>query len=330
MSQRAKVVITDFITELTIEREHLLDIADVESADACSEEELAGWVEDASALMLYHSLSLTAQTIDRLKNCKLIVRCGVGFDNVDFQRARSRGIPVANIPDYGTEDVADTAIGMMLSLTRGFHLMNSRLRGSEGPWSYTQAAPLQRLRGSVFGIVGLGRIGTAAAVRALALGMRVVFYDPYKPDGYDKALGITRAETLTELLSQSHAVSLHCPLTSETRHMIDRTALAEMAPRSFLINTARGGVVDTDAVPEAIASWQLAGAAIDVLDGEPPSADNVLINAWRDPTNPCHHRVIVNPHAAFYSEQGHIDMRVKGSIACRKAVLGQRIPNVVN
>ena len=330
MSQRARVVITDFITDLAIEREHLEDIADVESADASSEEELVGKVEDASALMLYHSLSLTAQTIDRLKNCKLIVRCGVGFDNVDSQWARSRGIPVANIPDYGTEDVADTAIGMMLSLTRGFHVMNSRLRGNEGPWSYTQAAPLQRLRGRVFGIIGLGRIGTAAAVRALALGMRVVFYDPYKPNGYDKALGITRAETLKELLSQSHAVSLHCPLTSETRHMIDSTAIAQMAPRSFLINTARGGVVDTDAIPAAITSGHLAGAAIDVFEVEPPSADNVLIKAWRDPTNPCHHRVIVNPHAAFYSEQGHIDMRVKGSIACRKAVLGEPIPNVVN
>ncbi len=330
MSQRARVVITDFITDLAIEREHLEDIADVESADASSEEELVGKVEDASALMLYHSLSLTAQTIDRLKNCKLIVRCGVGFDNVDSQWARSRGIPVANIPDYGTEDVADTAIGMMLSLTRGFHVLNSRLRGNEGPWSYTQAAPLQRLRGRVFGIIGLGRIGTAAAVRALALGMRVVFYDPYKPNGYDKALGITRAETLKELLSQSHAVSLHCPLTSETRHMIDSTAIAQMAPRSFLINTARGGVVDTDAIPAAITSGHLAGAAIDVFEVEPPSADNVLINAWRDPTNPCHHRVIVNPHAAFYSEQGHIDMRVKGSIACRKAVLGEPIPNVVN
>ena len=330
MSQRAKVVITDFVTDLTIEREHLADIADVESADARSEDELAGRVEDAAALMLYHSLSLTAQTIDRLKNCQLIIRCGVGFDNVDFQRARSRGIPVANIPDYGTEDVADSAIGMMLALTRGIHLLNSRLRGSEGPWSYTQAAPLQRLRDRVFGIVGLGRIGTAAAVRARALGMHVVFYDPYKPDGYDKALGITRAETLTELLSRSHAVSLHCPLTSETHHMIDRAALAQMVPRSFLINTARGGVVDTDAIPAAIASWQLAGAAIDVLEGEPPANDNVLVKAWRDPANPCHHRVILNPHAAFYSEQGHIDMRVKGSIACRKAILGQQIPNVVN
>ncbi len=324
------MIVTDFVTDLAIEREHLADVADLEAADALHEDDLVGRIEDATAVMVYHSLSVTAKTIDRLNRCKLIIRCGVGFDNVDFQRARGRGIPVANIPDYGTEDVADSAIGMMLSLTRGVHLLNSRLRDGAEPWSYSQAAPLQRLRGRVFGIIGLGRIGTAAAIRALALGMRVVFYDPYKQDGYDKALGITRAETLAELLSQSHAVSLHCPLTSENHHMINGTTLAQMMPRTFLINTARGGLVDTDAIPAAIANEQLAGAAIDVLDGEPPAADNVLIRAWRDPANPCYHRVIINPHAAFYCEQGYDEMRIKGAIACRKAILGQPIPNVVN
>src|SRR5207249_1032258 len=154
-------------------------------------------------------------TIERLRHCKLIVRCGVGYDNVDYAFARQRGIPVANVPDYGTEEVADSAIGYTLALTRGIAFFNSRLRAGQGAWSYLQGVPVHRLRGRVFGIVGLGRIGSAAAGRARALGMDVAFFDPYKPDGYDRALGIRRVETLNDLLAQAHVLSLHCPLTSE-------------------------------------------------------------------------------------------------------------------
>ena len=135
--------------------------------------------------MLYHNIAITKSTISRLKDCKLIVRCGVGYDNVDFVTARAHGIPVANVPDYGTEEVADSAIGLMLSLTRGINFLNNRLQRKAGDWSYMQVAPLVRLRGRVFGIIGLGRIGTAAAMRAKALGMDVAFYDPYKQDGFD-------------------------------------------------------------------------------------------------------------------------------------------------
>ena len=167
MSRRAKVVVTDFITEpLDHERRILGDLAEVVALNAMSEEDLAGKIEDADAAMLYHFISLTERTISRLKNCKLIVRCGVGFDNVDGRAARERGIAVANVPDYGTEDVADSAIGMMLSLTRGIHFLNSRLQRGQGPWIYTQTQPLHRLRGRVFGIIGIGRIGTATALRA--------------------------------------------------------------------------------------------------------------------------------------------------------------------
>jgi hypothetical protein len=166
---------------------------------------------------------------------------------------------VANVPDYGTEEVADTAIGMMLALARGIHLLNSRLRADRGPWSHSQAAPLARLRRRVLAIVGLGRIGTAMALRAKALGMDVAYYDPYKPDGYDKALGIRRVDRFEDLLAQAFVLSLHCPLTAETRNMIDGQAIARMPRQSYLINTARGGIVDTAAIPAAIASGHLAG-----------------------------------------------------------------------
>ena len=331
MSARAKVVITDFITgELKHERRILGDLADVIALDAKTESELAGRIEDADIVMVYHYLGLSAATIARLTKCKLIVRCGVGFDNVDRTAARARGITVANIPDYGTEDVADSAIGMMLTLTRGIHSLNTRLQNAQGDWSYTQVAPVLRLRGRVFGVVGIGRIGTAAALRAKALGMDVIYYDPHVPQGRDKSLGIRAVETLDELLAQAHVVSAHCPLTPETKHLLNRDTIAKMRPGSFLVNTARGGVVDVLAVLDAVTSGHLRGAGIDVLETEPPSPDHPLIKAWRDPNHPAHDRLIINPHAAFYSEEGLIDMRVKGSQNCRRVLLGQAPFNVVN
>ena len=326
-----RVIITDFINDdLAPEKEILGDLAEVVALDAYAEADLKGKIERADAIMLYHNLAISSQTINQLSQCKLIVRCGVGFDNVDHQLARQRGIPVANVPDYGTEEVADSAIALMLSLTRGTHLFNNRLQRGHGEWTFNQAAPLVRLRGRVFGVLGLGRIGTAAALRAKALGMRVLFYDPYKQDGYDKALGLERVETLAELLRQSFVLSVHMPLTTETRHIIGAEQLAMMPMGSYLVNTARGACVDLSAVPTAIRSGQLAGAGIDVLPVEPPPADHPLLQAWRDVNDQCYDRVIVNPHAAFYSVEGLRDMRVKGAEACRRALLGLPLRNVVN
>jgi C-terminal binding protein len=331
MGQQLKVVITDFIRDsLEPERRILGEVARVEALGATDEEQLVGRIEDADAIMMYHEFTLSRRIIERLDRCKLIVRCGVGIDNVDWAFARQRGIPVGNIPDYGTEEVADSAIGLMLALTRGIALLNSRLRAGLGPWYYTQVAPLRRLRGRVFGIVGLGRIGSATAMRAKALGMDVVFHDPFKADGWQKALGIRRAETLPELLEQAMVLSLHCPLTEQTRSLIDAAALNRMPMGSFLINTARGAIVDTAAIPDAIVSSRLAGAGIDVLPKEPPGDDDPLTRAWRDPEHPAHHRVLINPHSAFYCEEGLLEMRTKGADSCRRVLLGLPIRNVVN
>jgi len=328
---RFNVCITDFIVDdLRIEKELIGDIADVSTLNAFSEADLIGRIESMHAIMLYHNLGISRGTIERLKECKLIVRCGVGFDNVDRAFARERGITVCNVPDYGTEEVADSAIGLMLDLTRGISYLNSRLRDNKGEWSYSQIVPLRRLRGRVFAIIGLGRIGTAAALRAKALGMDVAFFDPYKQDGYDKAIGVRRVENLETLLREADVLSVHCPLTAETRHLINAQSIELLRPGSYLVNTARGGVVDTAILPDAIASGRLAGAGIDVLVEEPPSADNPLIRAWRDPNHACYDRLIVNPHSAFYSEEGLFDMRIKGAQTCRRALLGEPLRNVVN
>src|SRR4051812_39511446 len=230
-----RVVITDFVADaLEPERRILAGVASVEALDAGSEDDLRGRIEDADAIMMYHTFAVTERTIARLRNCRLIVRCGVGIDNVAHAYAATRGIPVANVPDYGTEDVADSAIGMMLGLTRGIHALNSKLRDGRGKWSYTEIAPLRRLRGATLGIIGLGRIGTAAALRAKSLGMDVLFYDPFKPDGYDKSLGIRRAERLEDLLGQTYVVTLHCPLTPQTQNLINAETIRLMQRGSYL------------------------------------------------------------------------------------------------
>lgn len=245
MSALPKVVITDYIVEpLEFERSVLEGVAEVIALDARSEADLDGRIEDADAIMIYHYLKLDRARIETLEKCRLIVRPGVGYDNIDIAAARERGIPVCNVPDYGTEEVADSALGMTLVLSRGTHFLNSRLRRGLGAWDVTQATPIRRLRGRVFGVVGCGRIGSAAALRAKAFGFDVVFYDPYLPDGVEKALGVRRVDRLDDLLVQSHVVSLHCPLTSETRGLIGGAEIGRM-PRVPTSSTPPAGACST-------------------------------------------------------------------------------------
>ncbi len=331
MAEKFRVFISDFQHgSVDVEQQILGELATVETLDCVTEQDMWGRADNAHALMVYHTLKISKATIDRLKRCKLIVRCGVGYDNVDHVHARACGIPVANVPDYGTGEVADSAIGLMLALTRGIAYQNTLLRSPTVTWRFDHVRPLHRLQGRTFAIIGLGRIGTAAALRAKALGMDVIFFDPFQADGFDKALGVRRVETLSELLPQAFVLSCHSPLTPETHHIVDAAAIAQMPQGSFLINTSRGAVVDVTAIPAAIASGQLAGAGIDVLPEEPPPDNHPLLVAWRDPNHLAHHRVILNAHNAFYSEEGLRDMRVKGTEACRRVLLGLPLRNVVN
>jgi C-terminal binding protein len=331
MSSLPKVIVTDFITEpLTVERSVLDGVAEVIALDARREEELDGRIEEADAIMIYHYLRLDRSRIERLGNCRIIARPGVGYDNIDIVAARERGIPVCNVPDYGTEEVADSALGMALSLSRGMHFLNSRLRRGIGDWTVEQAAPIPRLRGRVFGVIGCGRIGSATALRAKAFGFDVVIYDPHIPDGVEKALGVRRVDRVGSLIEQGHIVSLHCPLTPETRGMIGAAEIARMPKGSFLVNTARGGVVDTVAVVDALASGHLAGAGIDVLEQEPPALDSPVLRAWRDPSHPAHDRLLLNPHSAFYCDEGSDEFRVKASREVLRALRGEPLRNLVN
>lgn len=324
-------IVTDFIYEpLDIEREVLGDIAEVTALGAMSNADLDDRVFQAHALLVFHFVSILEETMRRMPNLKVVARCGAGFDNIDIRYARSHGIAVTNVPDYGTEDVADAALAMILSIARGTHRMSHICQRGTDNWSYELAIPLNRIRGQTLGIIGAGRIGTATALRAKALGFDVVFYDPYVCDGTDKALGIRRASSLEELLRQSRVVTCHCLLSEETRHIINCDTIELMPAGSILVNTARGAVVDPMAVLQGIESGRLMGAGIDVLELEPPDEQHPLIQAWRNPDHPAHDRLILTPHAAFYSEEGLADMRRKGSENVRRILLGEPSRNVVS
>jgi lactate dehydrogenase-like 2-hydroxyacid dehydrogenase len=269
--------------------------------------------QGCDAIVCYHDLPIDGAVLGRLGRCRLVVRAAVGFDNIDLAACGAKGIVVCNTPDYGTTDVADHAIALMLAVTRGIVAYNDALRVDPVKgWSYLKAPAIRRLGRQSFGVIGLGRIGTAVALRAKAFGMDVVFYDPYRPGGTELALGIRRADTFEELLCRADVVSLHAPLTDETRAMIDRAALACMKSGAILINTARGPIVDTAALLEALLAGRIAAAALDVLPTEPPQ-DDPLVTAWRNGDPALRDRLVLSPHAAFYSPDSYVDLRRKSA-----------------
>jgi phosphoglycerate dehydrogenase-like enzyme len=319
MAGRFRVVIADFLDESSIEADVLGEIADIVLARAHSEDELAGWVGDADALILFHDLEmLGAATFERAGRCRVLVRAGVGFNNVDREAAGRRGVVVCNVPDYGTEEVADHALMLLLAVARRLLICDRSLR--HGEWDYQNAIPAPRLRGRTLGLVGCGRIGSAMALRAKPIGLDVAFFDPYVVPGHEKALGVRRADSLEALLEQSHIVSVHCYLGPETHHLIDARGLERMPAGGILVNTARGPIVDQDALVAALETDRLAGAGIDVFEREPLDDDRLRR----------HPNVVLTPHCAFYSVEGFLELRRKAAEEVRRVLLGHPPLNPVN
>ena len=270
--------------------------------------------EATDGLMVWGRLPCNIAMLDRAKNCRIVIRMGVGFDVIDIEEAGKRGIAACNVPDYGTTDVADHAIGLMLALTRGIIRHHTALVDEPvAKWRAIDTPIVRRARGATFGIVGRGRIGTAAGLRAKALGMNVLFYDPYIPDGGDQSVGFGRRETLEELMRESDVVTVHTPLTEETRGMINGQALSCMKKDAILINSSRGEVVDVEAVVEALKAYRIGAAGLDVLPQEPPDPDHPLFSGLNNREEWTVGRVIVTPHAAWYSPAGARDCREKAA-----------------
>ncbi len=283
------------------------------------------------AVLVWHRMKITADVVAKLDRCRLIVRVGVGFDNVDGAACRARGIPLSNVPNYGTTEVADHALALLLHLVRGLGSYEARLKADPVAGFVAEDVPVvRRIRGATFGAIGMGRIGTAVARRAAAFDMKVIYIDPYQPEGHDLGLGLERVRTQEELLRRSDIVSLHVPLSGSTRNLMGPEQFAAMKPGSILINIARGGLVDVDALHDALKSGHLAAAGLDVLPKEPPMPAPALIEAWRSNAPWLAGRFIVTPHAAFYSEAGYRDMRTFSAEILLEFLFEGRLRNNVN
>jgi phosphoglycerate dehydrogenase-like enzyme len=304
--------------EATVEAPFLRDVANVSTVWLDYDADFPAAVLDAQALILWHGPLVTAEVIARLRHCRAIIRNGVGFDSVDVAAAAAAGIPVCNVPDYGTEEVADHALALTLALYRQLFPLDAVAKTLR--WHIDVAGKMRRLRTQTFGIVGLGRIGTATALRAKAFGFRVVFFDPHVPSGTHKAVGIERVRTLDELLELADTVSIHCPLSAETRGLVGAKEIARMKPGAFLVNTARGDIVEKAPVFAALRSGHLAGAGLDVVEAEP----------LRTPEEAATPNLIVTCHAAFCSPEGMVEMRSTSARIARAAVLGEPVWNRVN
>jgi len=301
-----------------VEREIIGKAAEVQCRLCTSDKDFDESVLNSTALIVWHNTPITREGIERLKGCRVIIRNGVGFDSVDIAAARERGIAVCNVPDYGTEEVADHAIALALALCRQLFPLDQEAKQLK--WTIRVEPKLRRFRELTFGIVGLGRIGTAAALRAKSLGFKVCFYDPYLPNGADKAVGIQRAATLDELLRQADVLSLHCPLNEETRHLIAERELALLKPSTFVVNTARGPIIKKTAILAALREGRLAGAGLDVVEDEP-------LKTAEEAATP---NLIVTCHAAFCSVESKLEMRRTSARIARAAVLGEPLENIVN
>ena len=304
---RFRAVVTDAdYPDLAQEQAILAAIgAELIREDAWSEDDLIRVTRGADVILNQFS-RLTARVIDSLDRCKGIVRYGVGYDNVDVEAATRRGIVVCNVPDYGTDEVSDHAITLLLAVARKLIVLAEGAQ--RGVWSVEPAKPVGRLRGRTLGIVGLGRIGSLTARKAQAFGIQIIAHDPYRPMHEFAERNVGRA-SFDELLQTSDYISIHAPLSPETRHLIGERELGLMKPTAFLINTARGGLVDTLALARALQAGQIAGAALDVTETEPIPRDHPLLGLGN---------CLITPHAAWYSDESAAALqRLAGEEAAR-------------
>lgn len=315
----------------TLEREIFGPGVRILRADTATLSELPDDIcAQVDGLMIFRQWA-SGDDIRRFPRLRAIVRMGVGYDRLDRVTAAERGVLICNVPDYGTMEVADHAITLMLALRKGLVLYHDTQRADPpAPWTHIETPLKKRLTGQTLALLGCGRIGTAAGLRAKAFGMRVVFYDPFLPNGVDRALGFDRVATLNELMRQADVLSVHTPLTPDTSGLVGAAELALMPQGAIVVNTARGPIIDIDALYVALKENRIAGAGLDVIPVEPP-VDPIpaLLQAYRDREEWQTGRLIITPHSAFINPEASLDIRVKSAETMREALLSNRPQNVI-
>ena len=293
-----QVAVTDTVFPSLDPAKEALSRVDAELTLA-SEPTVEGILEvaaDADALLVTYG-QINADVIAGLNNCKAIGRFGIGTDNIDTGAATEKGIVVTYAPVYCLDEVSDHAMALLLSVARKIPYANKLV--ADGRWEMPAVVPIARLRGSTLGLLGLGNIPRQIVGKAQAFGMKVIASDPYCPDEVFQKLNVTKVE-FDDLLAHSDYISVHAPLTPETEKMFNMDAFKKMKNTAFLINTARGPLVDTADLAAALDAGEIAGAGLDVLPSEPPAADDPIVGRSD---------VVITPHTGFYSEDALLDLQ---------------------
>jgi D-3-phosphoglycerate dehydrogenase / 2-oxoglutarate reductase len=294
---------------IEIERGVLKDVCgNIPLLECKTEDQVIEQCAGAEGLIIMYA-PITRRVMGHLKRCKIIARYGVGVDTIDLKAAAEAGIIVSNVPDYGMNEVADHALAMMLALTRKVLQANATVKA--GKWDFRLMQPIHRHQEQTVGVIGVGRIGGGMARRVHGIGMKVIACDPYI--ARDKVPDYVKLVSLEELMRTSDVVSVHCPLTDETRMMLDAKTLGLMKPTAYLINTARGSIIDETVLESMLAQKKIAGAAMDCLMKEPP-VDNPLFR---------HDNFIVSPHMAWHSNSSVTDLKRKAAEEVRRVLRGE-------
>ena len=316
LNKRFKIVITDCDhPSVDIEKKILGKINSEPVLEFCrTEDDVIEKAFDADAIINQYA-PFTRKVIKSLRKCKVISRYGVGVDNIDIKAATEHNIIVANVPDYCVDEVSTHAFSLILSCARAIAILDRKVRGEK--WDFTLAKPLYRTQGQTIGLFGLGRIARMLAQKATGFGFKIIAYDPYvlDTDNYVKLV------TLEQLLSESDFLSIHAPLTDKTKHIIGEKELQMMKNSAYLINTSRGALVDEKALYVALREKRIAGAALDVMENEPPNWENPLLSL---------ENIVITPHISFYSEESYIELKTKTAEAVLSVLTGSRPRSVVN
>lgn len=316
---KMKVVIVDYYYENIDQEREILGQLDVDLSDYhCStEEEVISAAADCDA-MICQFAPITRRVIERLERCKVIVRYAIGVDNINVKAAEEHGIFVCNVPDYGVDEVSNQAIALLLDCAKKLTYLAGQVK--KGNCGYTCVKPLYRMEGKTLGLVGFGRIPQAVARKMGGFGVNILAYDPMMNEAAARGLKV-QPVTLDELLERSDYISVHCPLTEETRHMFDRAAFSKMKPTAIFINTARGGVVKEADLVWALEEGVIGMAGLDVTETEPIPMDHPLLKL---------DNAVVTPHAAWYSEEAITSLQRKAAQEVAGVLSGQPPRNPVN
>ena len=323
MAERFKVVRVDSTgSRASMENEgrELAEVgAELVGADATTEEEVIQACKEADVI-LTAGAQITRGVMEALPRCQAVVRYGVGFDTVDVDAATDNGVLVINIPDFCTDEVATQAMTLLLACSKHLRLAQELLsQGRWGEW-WRSRSPMGSLYGEVLGLVGCGNIGRTMARRARAFDLKLLGFDPYADAALARESGITLT-SLPELLKESDYISLHTPLNKDTRHIIGEAELAQMKPTAYLINTARGPVVDESALIKALEEKRIAGAGLDVFEQEPTDPNNPLLKMSN---------VVVTPHSAAYSDNSSLRLATSVGQEAARVLSGRWPKNLVN